>query len=63
MVGLGQEAVWWRRFDYGGQVLVRQDNIVLNLNMYGTDPAVGARLPAYAEEVLHRALTKARRSS
>ncbi|MBO3675819.1 NACHT domain-containing NTPase [Streptomyces sp. NEAU-YJ-81] len=57
---LGQEAVW-RRFDSGGQVLVRQDNIVLNLGMYGVGPATEARLPAYAEEVLHRALTRARR--
>ncbi|MFE2183665.1 NACHT domain-containing protein [Streptomyces sp. NPDC059455] len=55
---LGQEAVWWR-WDGGGQVLVRQDNVVLNMDMRG--PAE-TRLPAFAEEVLHRALTRARRS-
>ncbi|GDY39720.1 hypothetical protein SANT12839_006020 [Streptomyces antimycoticus] len=60
MLGLGQEAVWWR-WDGGGQVLVRQDNIVLNMDMHG--PAADTRLPAFAEEVLHRALTKARRSN
>ncbi|MEV5775027.1 NACHT domain-containing protein [Streptomyces antimycoticus] len=60
MLGLGQEAVWWR-WDGGGQVLVRQDNVVLNMDMHG--PAADRRLPAFAEEVLHRALTKARRSN
>lgn len=55
---LGQEAVWWR-WDGGGQVLVRQANVVLNMDMHG--PGADTRLPAFAEEVLHRALTRARR--
>lgn len=59
---LGQETVW-RRFDSGGQVLVRQENMFLKMYMFGADPAADARLPEYAEEVLHRALTKARHSN
>ncbi|GAA1087585.1 hypothetical protein GCM10009577_05800 [Streptomyces javensis] len=55
---LGQEAAWWR-WDGGGQVLVRQANVVLNMDMHG--PGADKRLPAFAEEVLHRALTRARR--
>ncbi|AEM84554.1 hypothetical protein [Streptomyces violaceusniger] len=42
---------------------MRQDNVVLKMYMFGVDPAADARLPEYAEEVLHRALTKARRSN
>ncbi|MEE4591342.1 hypothetical protein V2J94_05495 [Streptomyces sp. DSM 41524] len=63
---LGQEAVWWR-WDGGGQVLVRQANVVLNMDMHGPGnmdmhgPGADTRLPAFAEEVLHRALTRARR--
>lgn len=57
---LGQEAVWWR-FETGGQVLVRQDNVVVDMDLYGYGPAADARLPVFAEEVLRRALTQARR--
>ncbi|MCQ8828343.1 hypothetical protein [Streptomyces malaysiensis] len=57
---LGQEAVWWR-FGTGGQVLVRQDDVVLDMDLHGVGPAADARLPAFAEEVLHRALGRARR--